>query len=190
MRDLAILIFVTADGVMQGPSGPDEDRSGGFERGGWAAPYWDEVMAVVGREAMAEPYDLLLGRKTYDLFAAHHPADGDASPLNRMTKVVVTSSPGELPWGPARAIAGDVPTEIAKLKSEEGPLLQAHGSRELLQTLLAHDLVDLFRIVTFPMCVGAGTRLFQDGVAPATLELVKTEATPGGALYTEYRKRR
>ena len=189
MRDLAILIFLTTDGVMQGPSSPNEDRSGGFERGGWAAPFWDEVMEVVGREALSTPYDLLLGRKTYDLFAEHHPAEGDASPLNRMTKVVVTSSPGNLPWGPARAITGDLPTEIAKLKSEEGPLLQVHGSWQLNQALLAHDLVDIFRLVTFPVCVGAGRRLFREGVAPATLELVKIETTPAGALYSEYRKR-
>ncbi len=190
MRELSILIFVTADGVMQAPGQVDEDPTGGF-RGGWATGCWDEVMAQVGQHAMAEPFDLLLGRSTYDLFKGGHVAEGgDDTPMNRATKYVVTSRSEGLDWPSTVALDPDVATSVAALKAGEGPLLQVHGSWQLVQALLENDLVDLFRIWTFPVFVGAGKRLFVDGAVPCDLELLKSEPTPGGAVMTLYRKRR
>ena len=147
MRKLAVLTFLTLDGVMQAPSGPEEDPSGGFTNGGWAANYWDEVMGQVMEEAMADPYDLLLGRKTYEMFAAHWPsagADPLANKLNNATKFVATSTLSKLEWNNSVRITGDIAAEVSRLKSQEGPLLQVHGSWQLIQTLLSHELVDEF----------------------------------------------
>jgi len=193
MRELAILTFVTLDGVMQSPSSPDEDPSGGFEYGGWAVECWDEVMEQVRREAMASPYDYLFGRKTYDIFAAHWPGIGDENPearrLNAATKYVATSSLEGLEWQNTRRLSGDIAAQVARLKQQDGPLLQVHGSGQLIQTLLAHDLIDWFRLWTFPVVVGSGKRLFDQGAAPAGLELVKTEPCPSGAVMSIYRRR-
>jgi dihydrofolate reductase len=192
MRELAILTFLTLDGVMQAPSSPDEDRSGGFAQGGWARDHWDAVMAQVAKEAMHEPYDLLLGRKTYDLFAPHWsaapPEKGPAAMLNGAVKHVVTSNPDGLDWHNSRPLAGDVGETVSRLKSEEGPLLQVHGSWRLIQALLAHDLIDEFRLWTFPVMVGSGKRLFGDGAPHRKLTLVKTAKTPGGAVMQIYRR--
>ena len=196
MRDLALLTFVSLDGVMQGPSTPDEDTSGGFTRGGWARPWWDEVMGLVGRHAMAQPYDLLLGRTTYDLFAGHFAtATGpEADLLNGATKHVVTSSPDTLAWSNSHAVAttgGDeaITAAIDELKQQDGPLLQVHGSWRLVQTLLAGGLVDELRLFVFPIVVGQGKRLFPEAPAPGEWELAVTEATPGGATMTIHRRR-
>ena len=189
MRELAILTFLSADGVMQAPRLPDEDRSGGFEHGGWAVECWDEVMDQVRREAMAAPYDLLLGRKTYDLFAESFASDGDENPMNRATKYVATSSTSNLQWKNSKAIRGDVASEVAKLKGDDGPLLQVHGSWQLIQSLLAHGLVDLFRLWTFPVVLGSGKRLFGENSAAIGLTLLKSEPCPSGAVMNLYRKR-
>ena len=183
MRKLAILIFVTLDGVMQAPKMPEEDRSGGFERGGWADPYWDEVMAMVGKEAMAEPYDVLFGRKTYDSFAAHATDD---HPMHNLKKIVATSDPQTLQWHNSIAITGDIGVEVARLKEQEGPLLQVHGSCELIQTLLTNKLVDEIRLWTFPIVLGAGKRLFGDGAVPAGFRLIKTDNTSNGVIMGIY----
>lgn len=191
MRQLALLTFVTLDGVMQAPSVAEEDTSGGFEHGGWARPCWDDVMAHVAREAMAEPYDLLLGRTTYELFAssfADAPEDNPiASKLNIANKYVVTSTLGKLDWNNSHRIVGDIPAEVANLKAQDGPLLQVHGSWQLIQTLLANELVDEIRLWTFPVAVGSGKRLFGDGTMPAAFALVKTAPCPSGAVMTTYR---
>lgn len=189
MRKLAILEFQTLDGVMQAPGMPEEDRSGGFERGGWAAPYWEQVMAQVGREAMAAPYDMLFGRKTYDAFAAHWPdVEGDkaAEIMNAARKYVVSGGSPDLSWNNSHLVRGDVPAEIAAMKQQDGPLLQVHGSAQLLRTLLEHDLVDEFRLWTFPVIVGAGKRLFETGATPLRLKLTKTEPCPNGVVMTIY----
>jgi len=170
MRTLAILTFVSLDGVMQGVASPDEDRSGGFDAGGWALPYWAEVMAQVSAEAIAVSYDLLLGRKTYDLFAANQP---NAAAMTRATKYVVTSSPDTLSWDNSVALTGDFVGEISRLKQGDGPLLQVHGSWQLTQTLLAYKLIDEFRLWTFPVVLGSGKRLFENGSLPASLALKK-----------------
>lgn len=189
MRELAILTFLTLDGVMQSPSGPEEDPSGGFSQGGWARNCWDEVMAMVVREAMAVPYDLLLGRKTYETFAAHFPSADNpiAVQLNNATKFVVTSESGELQWKNSVRITGDIAAEVSRLKNQDGPLLQVHGSWQLIQTLLSHGLIDEFRLWTFPVVVGSGKRLFNQGIVPIDLTLAKTQACSTGAMMSIYR---
>ena len=167
MRKLVILTFQTLDGVMQAPSDPKEDLSGGFTQGGWASECWGEVMEQVGREAMAEPYDLLLGRTTYESFASSFSNTDNnnltAEKLNNAKEYVVTSNPRQLQWQNAEQITGDIAAEISRLKEQDGPLLQVHGSWQLIQTLLAHSLIDEYRLWTFPVVVGAGKRLFADG---------------------------
>ena len=194
MRELAILSFVTLDGVVQSPTSPEEDPSGGFAGGGWGAPYWAEVMPQVYAEAMSAPYDLLFGRKTYDIFASHWPnvsAEGDpvAARLNGGRKYVATrSAEHPLPWRESARIGGDAAAAIARLKAEHGPLIQVHGSADLIQTLLAHELIDEYRLWTFPVVVGGGKRLFAEGAAPTGLRLVRTGATANGVVMTIYRR--
>ena len=173
MRNLAILTFLTLDGVMQAVRSPEEDPSGGFRHGGWALNYWDEVMEQVKEEAMAAPYDLLLGRKTYELFAA----SSNAEQMKNATKFVATSTLRELEWENSVRIAGDIAAEVSRLKAQDGPLLQVHGSWQLIQTLLAHDLIDEFRLWIFPVVVGSGKRLFGRDTVPTGLTLMKTRAT-------------
>ena len=191
MRELAILTFVTLDGVMQAPAEASEDRSGDFRHAGWARPYWDEVMAQVGKYAMAVPYDLLLGRRTFDIFARAH-AEGNAdvrdSPLAQARKYVVTSSTEPLGWTNSVPVSGDIPTEIAGLKAADGPLLQVHGSWQLIQLLLAHDLIDEFRLWVFPVLLGSGKRLFAEGVPPRHLHLKRSEPTGNGVVMNIYRR--
>ncbi|MEM8701207.1 MAG: dihydrofolate reductase family protein [Pseudomonadota bacterium] len=191
MRDIAALTFVTLDGVMQAPSMPDEDRSGSFDRGGWAAPYWEGVMEQVQTEAMAEPYDMLFGAKTFDLFAGHWP-DVEDNPvggmMNAARKYVVTSSQQPLAWTNAQPVSGDLAKAISALKSSEGPLLQVHGSWQLLQFLISHDLVDEFRLWTFPVVAGSGKRLFEPGSVRQDLKLTKTAACSNGAIMSIYRR--
>ncbi len=194
MRELAILTFLTLDGVMQGPGSPEEDPSGGFTQGGWAANYWDEVMQQVMAEAMADPYDLLLGRKTYDIFAAHWPEAGDNNPVAKMLNsaskfVATTSTQNDIEWQNTTRITGDVAAEVSRLKAQDGPLLQVHGSCELIQTLLSHDLIDEFRLWTFPVVLGSGKCLFSQGAVPAELTLVKSETTSNGVVMGIYRRR-
>jgi len=191
-RELALLTFVTLDGVMQAPADPGEDVSGGFKHGGWAKPYWDEVMAQVGETAMVAPYDLLLGRKTYQLFAPHFSGAGDgngeAGLLNRSRKYVATNTLTDLDWNNSRPVAGDIAAAVARLKTQEGPLLQVHGSWQLIQTLLANDLVDEFRLWTFPVIAGSGKRLFGDGLARRELTLMRSAATSNGVVMGIYRR--
>ncbi|MEM9625362.1 MAG: dihydrofolate reductase family protein [Pseudomonadota bacterium] len=191
MRDLAILTFVTLDGVMQAPSMPDEDRSNGFQSGGWAAPYWEEVMTQVQQEAMSEPYDILFGRKTYELFASHWPNAKEspiADMMNAARKYVVTTTLTSLTWNNSSAIAGDIAGEIGRLKRQGGPLLQVHGSSQLIQSLLAHDLIDEFRLWTFPVVTGSGKRLFAPDCQPRNLKLLKSAACPNGVQMNIYRR--
>jgi len=190
MRDLSVLTFITLDGVMEAPAMPDEDTSGGFTRG-WAANYWPEVMEQVEREAMSQPFDLLLGRKTYDAFAGYWlnaPESDHGKKLNDATKYVVTSRANGLEWQKSVPITGDVPAEIAKLKESDGPLLQVHGSWQLIQTLLTHKLIDEFRLWTFPVVVGAGKRLFDEGSVPTNVGLRKTASTSSGVVMSIYRR--
>lgn len=195
MRELAILTFVTVDGVMQAPGFKEEDMTGGFTNGGWAAAFWDGVMPHVEATAMAEPYDILFGRKTYDLFAGHWPdapPSGTAEKLNAARKYVVSRdralSGPSLAWQNSHAVVGDAAATVRALKVEDGPLLQVHGSAQLIQTLLAETLIDEFRIWTFPVLVGSGKRLFEGSQQPHGLQLVKTETLDNGIIAQVYRK--
>jgi dihydrofolate reductase len=183
MRRLITSTFLTLDGVMQAPGGPEEDDSGGFAYGGWSVNYWDELMGQVMGDAMSVPFDLLLGRRTYDIFAAYWPAAPDeagAKPLNDATKYVASRSHPTLGWGPSVLIEGDAAKGVATLKEGDGPELQVHGSGNLIQTLLRHDLVDEYRLWVFPLVIGSGKRLFSDGTVPAGLKLVDTRVSTTG----------
>jgi dihydrofolate reductase len=189
MRELIVNTFLTLDGVMQAPGGPEEDPSGGFEHGGWSFGYWDERMQVLMGESMSQPFDLVLGRKTYEIFAAYWPYSDarGAEPLNRATKHVASTTLTELEWENSKLIEVDVPEGIRALKQEDGPELQVHGSANLMQTLLEHGLIDEFRLWIFPLVLGKGKRLFDGGTVPAGLEVTRSEAFSKGVVMAIYR---
>jgi dihydrofolate reductase len=189
MRKLIVSTFLTLDGVMQAPGGPEEDDSNGFALGGWSVHYWDERMGQVMTEAMSTPFDLLLGRTTYDIFAAywpHAPEEAGAKPLNEATKYVASRSHRTLDWGPSVLIEGDAAEGVATLKKEDGPELQVHGSGNLIQTLMRHSLVDEYRLWNFPLVIGSGKRLFSDGTVPAGLKLVDSTVSTTGVVIGTY----
>ena len=189
MRKLVVSTFLTLDGVMQAPGGPGEDDDGGFAHGGWSVSYWDEQMGEVMGAAMSTPFDLLLGRRTYDIFAAywpHAPEEAGGKPLNDATKYVASRGRPTLEWSRSVLIEGDAAVGVAALKQEEGPELQVHGSGNLVQTLLHHQLVDEFRLWVFPVVLGAGKRLFADGTVPAGLRLVASTVSSTGVVIGTY----
>jgi dihydrofolate reductase len=189
MRKLVVNTFISLDGVMQAPGGPEEDPSGGFTHGGWSVNYWDDVMGQVMGEAMAAPYDLLLGRRTYEIFAAHWPYSTEepaATSLNAAHKNVASRTLDHTTWGPATLIR-DVPAEVAKLKAGDGVEIQVHGSADLIQTLLRHGLIDELRVWTFPLLLGSGKRLFGEGVVPGNLELAGSTVSTTGVVVATYR---
>jgi len=190
MRKLIVLSFITLDGVMQAPGGPGEDDSGGFKYGGWSVGYFDEFLGNVMTEQMGHPFDLLLGRKTYDIFAAHWPRVSDEDPgarvINRAKKYVVSHRPVSLDWKITVPINGDITAKIAQLKKEEGPEIQVHGSGNLIQTLLKNDLVDEFWLKTFPVALGSGKRLFAEGTMPAGFALEESRVSPTGVVVSSY----
>ncbi len=189
MRKLIVSTFLTLDGVMQAPGGPGEDDSGGFAHGGWSVNYWDEQMGQVMGEAMSRPFDLVLGRKTYDIFAAHWPhapEEAGAKPLNDATKYVASRGRPGLEWSNSVLIEGDAAEGIAALKKLDGPELQVHGSGNLIQTLLRHNLVDEFRLWVFPLVVGSGKRLFSEGTIPSGLKLIDSKVSTTGVVIGTY----
>jgi dihydrofolate reductase len=188
MRKLAINTFMSLDGVMQSPGGPEEDPTGSFGHGGWAVPYFDDTM--MQQMAESAPYELLLGRGTYEIFAAHWPYDEGpiADHLNGTRKHVASTTRDELEWNNSVLIAGDVAEYVTRIKDEEAPEIQVHGSPGLIQTLLAHDLIDEFRIWTFPVLLGTGKRCFGTGTVPAALTLVDTQATETGVIVAIYQR--
>lgn len=174
---------------MQGPGGPTEDTSGGFTHGGWTVPYFDDFLGKVMDEQMGRPFDLLLGRKTFEIFATYWPQyEGGKNPINEATKYVVSNTLTAHEWGRSVFIKGNVAEEIKKLKQEDGPDLQVHGSATLIQTLLAHDLVDEFWLKIFPVTVGTGKRLFGEGTLPASYALVEADSSPAGVIIATYRR--
>ena len=189
MRKLIVSTFVTLDGVMQAPGGPEEDGEGGFAYGGWSVNYWDDQMGQVMGEALSKPFDLLLGRKTYDIFAAFWPNASDEAggkPLNDATKYVASRGQPTLAWGPSVLIEGGAAEGALSLKKGNGPELQVHGSGNLIQTLVRHKLVDEFRIWVFPVIIGSGKRLFAEGTIPAGLKLVDSTISTTGVVIATY----
>jgi dihydrofolate reductase len=183
MRKIIVLTFVTLDGVMQGPGGPTEDTSGNFTHGGWSVPYFDEYLGNVMAEQMSQPFDLLLGRKTFEIFASYWPHHQEEGPeINRATKYVASNTLTTHEWSKSVFLKGDVVNEIKQLKGQEGPDLQVHGSAELIQTLMEHDLVDEFWLKIFPVTLGTGKRLFDQGTIPAAYTLVDSKTSPSGVL--------
>lgn len=190
MRDLVVATFLSLDGVMQAPGGPEEDPEGGFRFGGWTFHYWDEMMGQLMDQSFAEPFDLLLGRKTYDIFAAHWPLAGDEPPgplFNKATKYVATSDPASLTWENSRGLGSDVVGALREIKAGEGPMLLVQGSSLLARTLLANDLVDELRLWVFPVVLGGGKRLFADGAMPAGFSLIDSRVSSTGVVISTYR---
>jgi dihydrofolate reductase len=189
MRKLSVGAFMTLDGVVQAPGGPAEDDSGGFTFGGWSVNYWDDLMGQVMTESMSTPFDLVLGRRTYDIFAAYWPnatEEQGAKPLNDATKYVASRGTPELTWDRSVRIQGDVAEGIAALKQGDGPELQVHGSGDLIQTLIAANLIDEYRLWVFPLVIGRGKRLFADGTIPAALRLVDSTVSTTGVVIGTY----
>lgn len=186
-----MLSFISLDGIMQAPGGPQEDMSGEFKYGGWTVPYWDDFSGEIMSHQMGVPFDLLLGRKTYDIFAAYWPKQDPESlgaPFNQATKYVVSGSSPKLTWEHSVLIEGDVVTNLAELKRQDGPMLQVHGSGKLIQTLLKHDLVDELWLKIFPVTLGQGKRLFGEGTAPASFKLQESQVSPNGVIFANYKR--
>jgi dihydrofolate reductase len=190
MRKIITTTFVTMDGVMQAPGGPGEDTSGGFKYGGWqlGGNYGDEVAGKVLNDFMATPFELLLGKHTYQIFASYWPTDKVAphiaKPFNSTKKYVVAHKPFELSWNNSMLITGDVVSEIRKLKNTNAPDLWVHGSGNLIQTLLSHNLIDRMHIWTFPLTIGIGKKLFAEGTQPVRFKSVDTKITSTGVIIT------
>jgi dihydrofolate reductase len=188
MRQLVVNTFASLDGVMQAPGGPEEDPTGGFEQGGWSVNFWDDQMMKSMSEFMGKPFDLVLGRKTYEIFAAHwpHTDEPGAAELNRATKYVASRTLETLEWEPSQLLKGDVGEAVARLKEEDGPELQVHGSSDLIQTLLRHGLIDELRVWIFPVVLGTGKRLFGEGAQPSALKLIGSQVSSTGVVMATY----
>ncbi|HVP36576.1 MAG TPA: dihydrofolate reductase family protein [Terriglobales bacterium] len=189
MRKLIVLSFISLDGVMQAPGGPDEDRSGGFDFGGWVAGFWDDFIRKIMAEQMKQPFHLLLGRKTFEIFASYWPQHESEWPgINDATKYVVSNTINSHSWKNSVFISGDVVGKIKELKAENGPGLQVHGSSNLIQTLLKHDLVDEFWLKIFPLTLGPGKRLFGQGAIPAGFRLLESKTSNAGVIVATYER--
>lgn len=192
MRKVIVAAFVSLDGVMQAPGGPAEDPTGGFELGGWNHPYWDEEMGGFIGARFSQPFDLLLGRRTYEIFAAHwpHMPEGDpiAEVFNRATKHVATSRPERLDWANSTALEGDVAEAVRRLKATDGPDLLTQGSTVLVQSLFEHGLVDELSLMTFPVVLGRGKRLFGDRSLPTAWRAVETAVSTTGVTMALYQR--
>ena len=186
MRKLVVGTFLSLDGVMQAPGGPEEDRSGGFQHGGWVVPYFDDMMMRVTNDWIAKAGGLVLGRKTYEIFAAHWPHIPDDDPIaarfNRINKHVASRTLKRLDWAGSALLGADVAGDIQRLKAAPGGELQVHGSGELIRTLLEHKLVDEWRLWFFPLLLGQGKRLFGKGTVPAGMKLVETQTSSTGVV--------
>lgn len=191
MRKLVVGTFLTLDGVMQAPGGPEEDRSGGFEHGGWLVPLFDNILGRAMDEWIGRLGGLVLGRKTYEIFAAHWPHAGKDDPVaaafNRVPKYIASRTLDRVDWQPGHLLRGDIVEAIRRLKAEPGGELQVHGSASLIQTLVQNRLVDEFRIWIAPVLLGKGKRLFAEGAVPTGLELVETRTTSTGVVLHVHR---
>ena len=195
MRKIIVLSFITLDGVLQAPGGPEEDTSGGFKYGGWTVPFFkeDDFLGQVMDEQTGHPFDLLLGRKTYDIFAGYWPLQDEsttpfARKFNKARKYVASRSPIELDWNNSVLLQEDIVEEIKKLKAQDGPELQVYGSGDFIQTLLKNDLVDELWLKIFPVTLGTGKRLFADGTIPAAFNLTYSMVSPKGVVIASFER--
>ncbi len=189
MRKLTVLEHISLDGVIQAPGGPDEDTSGGFAHGGWIASFSDPVLGTALRKQMNLPFDLLLGRKTYDIWAPYWPHHGDIWPgANAATKYVASRSVASGTWQQSVFLNGDIAEEVARIKQQPGRDLHVWGSGDLLQTLIKHDLVDTFWLMIYPITLGNGKRLFAGGTIPAAFKVTAGEITPSGVIVVNYER--
>jgi dihydrofolate reductase len=189
MRKIIVLSMITLDGVIQAPGGPEEDPTGGFRYGGWTVPYVDDFLGKTMGEQMSASSELLLGRKTFEIFASywpHHEAEWPS--VNKATKYVVSNTLARHEWRNSVFLKGNVVAEIKQLKQQEGPDLQVYGSGNLIQTLLKQDLVDEFWLRIFPITLGPGKRLFAEGTFPVAFSLYESKTSPRGVIVASYRR--
>jgi dihydrofolate reductase len=189
MRKVIVLEHISLDGVIQAPGGPDEDTSGGFAYGGWIEPYSDAVLGSLLRRQMNLPFDLLLGRKTFAIWAPYWPQHGDNWPgVNAATKYVATNTMTSGEWQPSVFLSGDVADKVAKIKQQPGLDLHVWGSGNLVQTLMKHDLIDAFWLMIYPVTLGVGKRLFADGALPMAFQVTESKITPSGVIVVNYER--
>ncbi|MHB9033963.1 MAG: dihydrofolate reductase family protein [Anaerolineae bacterium] len=189
MRKIKVLEHISLDGVIQAPGGPDEDRSGGFTYGGWVAPYGDDVLGDLLGKQMNWPFDLLLGRKTFDIWEPYWPQHADTWPgVMTAAKYVASRTRTSSAWQPAVFLGGDIAERVARIKQQPGPEIHVWGSAELIQTLLRHDLVDTFWLMIYPLTLGAGKRLFAAGTLPAVFKVTEGTVTPSGVIVVNYER--
>ncbi len=189
MRKVIVISHISLDGVLQAMGGPDEDTSGGFAYGGWVAPYSDEVLGAVIRSEMNLPFDLLIGRKTFDIWAPYWPHHADIWPgVNAATKYVASNTITSHEWQPTVFLGGDIAEHISHIKQQPGPDLHVYGSGNLIQTLMKHDLVDAFWLKIYPLTLGRGKRLFVDGSIPAAFKVTYSEVSPKGVIIVNYER--
>jgi len=189
MRKIVVLEHISLDGVIQAPGGPEEDTSGGFTHGGWIAQYSDSTLGTALRKQMNSTFDLLLGRKTFDIWAPYWPKHADIWPgVNTATKYVASNTMTSSEWQPSVFLSGDIADKIAKIKQQEGPDLHVWGSGNLLQTLIKHDLVDTFWLMMYPITLGSGKRLFADGTIPASFKVTESIVAPSGVIVVNYER--
>jgi dihydrofolate reductase len=187
MRKVIVLEHVSLDGVIQAPGGPKEDPSGGFAYGGWSVPYSDDVLETTIQRQLNAPFDLLLGRKTYDIWAPYWPQHADIWPgANAATKYVASNTITSGKWQPSVFLGGNIADKIVKIKQSQGPDLHVWGSGNLVQTLLKHDLIDEFWLFVYPVTLGAGKRLFADGTIPAAFKVADGKVSPSGVIVVNY----
>ena len=189
MRKVIALEFITLDGVIQAGGGPEEDTSGGFAYGGWQAPYSDDVIGTVMNKQMNLPFDLLLGRKTFEIWEPYWPKHADIWPgASTATKYVASTTRTSSDWQPSVFLGGDIAEKVSQLKQQEGPDLHVYGSANLVQTLMKHDLVDAFWLKIYPLTLGGGKRLFADGTIPAAFKVTESTVSPTGVIIVNYER--
>jgi dihydrofolate reductase len=197
MKKIIILSFITLDGVMQAPGGPTEDTRGNFTLGGWTVPFFDEALGEIMGAQMGDqmetnlgrPFDLLLGRRTFEIFTTYWPTnEGGDNPINHAVKYVASNTLTSHPWQKTVFLKGDVPAQVRHMKQQDGPDLQVHGSGDFIQTLLKHDLVDELWLKIFPVTLGMGQRLFAGGTLPASFSLVDVKTTPSGVIVANFKR--
>jgi len=189
MRKVIVLEHISIDGVIQAPGGPEEDTSGGFAHGGWIAPHSDEILGTALRKQMNLSFDLLLGRTTFDIWEPYWPEHADAwQGVNTATKYVASNTRTSSQWEPSVFLSGDIAEEVNKIKQQPGPDLNVWGSGNLLQTLLKHDLIDVFWLMIYPITLGGGKKLFADGTIPAAFKVTESIVTPKGVIVINYER--